>query len=109
MDEVDRNHPEVPFGEPDEQGIRHLIGEAHPRARLTDAQVELIRELYDAGQEGTGPKIGYRALAKQFNTSKRTVRDIVNYRRRNVWADSWAVPRRKRRRKRRVGQAGDVA
>lgn len=65
------------------------IGEDHANAVLTDAQVEQIRDEYEAGVEGTGPRIGYRLLAKKFGCSKRTVRDIVNYNRRNQWAARW--------------------
>jgi hypothetical protein len=65
------------------------IGEDHPRARLTNAQVEAIRDKYEAGIAGTGPRIGYRLLARQFGVSKRTIRDIVSYSSRNQWAARW--------------------
>lgn len=65
------------------------IGEDHPRAKITDAQVESMRDEYEAGLEGTGPRIGYRLLAKKYEVSKRTVRDIVHYLKRNQWADRW--------------------
>ena len=51
------------------------VGESHPKAELTDRDVELMRELRDEGRS-------YRWLAKTFEIPKRTVRDIVNYRRR---------------------------
>ena len=59
-----------------------LICEEHQLVRLTDAQVRAIRDAYEAGVDGTGPKIGYRALAKQYGMGKRTIRDILNYKRR---------------------------
>ena len=49
-------------------------GEKHYRARLTDAEVELIRQVYESGG------IGYRKLAKKFDCSQWTIRDIVQYR-----------------------------
>lgn len=65
------------------------IGEDHPRAKLSDATVEAIRDEYEAGQDGSGPYIGYRLLAKKYGVGKRTIRDIVNYRKRNQWAAKW--------------------
>lgn len=65
------------------------IGEGHQRARLTDAQVDQIRDAYEQGLEGEGPRVGYKTLAKRFGVSKRTVRDIVHYRKRNQWASRW--------------------
>ena len=50
------------------------IGEGHQRARLTDAQVDQIRDAYEQGLEGEGPRVGYKTLAKRFGVSKRTVR-----------------------------------
>lgn len=65
------------------------IGEYHARAKLSDAQVDQMREDYEAGQEGRGPVVGYRTLSKRYGVSKRTVRDIVHYRKRNQWAGRW--------------------
>lgn len=59
----------------------HRAGETHPCAKLTDEQVDLIREQHDQG-------IGYRRLARMFDTPKSTIRDIVLCRRR------YAVPMR---------------
>lgn len=59
------------------------IGEDHQRAKLTDAQVDEMRDLYEA------KAMGYRLLAKRFEVSKRTVRDIVQYKKRNQWAGRW--------------------
>lgn len=95
-DELDTGLP-ASLGEPDARGVSHLVGEHHPRAILSDADVELIRLEYEAGIDGSGPRIGYRALAKKWNTSKITVRDIVNMRRRNARPERWVVTRRRRR------------
>lgn len=65
------------------------IGEDHPRAKLSDAQVEAMRDEYENGLSGEGPRIGYRLLAKKYEVSKRTVRNIVHYEKRNQWADRW--------------------
>lgn len=54
------------------------VGEDHQRAKLTDEQVDLIRDLYDEGFAG------YRTLARAFGVSRLTIRDIVMFRRRNV-------------------------
>lgn len=86
----------VALTEPDGRGVPHRVGDDHPLTKLSDEQVEQIRDEYEDGVEGRGPRIGYRALAKKYGTNKRTVRDIVNYKRRNAWAARWAVPRRNR-------------
>jgi len=54
-------------------GLR--VGESHQRAKLTDHEVDQVRELHDSG-------IGYRRLAKMFEVSKSLVRDIVKCRKR---------------------------
>lgn len=95
--EADRSIGPASLGEPDARGVSHLVGEHHPRAKLSDAECELIRLEYEAGIEGSGPRIGYRALAKKWNTSKITIRDIVNMRRRNARPERWVVTRRRRR------------
>lgn len=55
-----------------------VVGEDHPRAKLTDADVELIRELHEE-YEG----YGYRKLAKMFDVSRWYIRDLCTYKRRN--------------------------
>lgn len=62
---------------------RYRIGESHHRAKLTDEQVDQMRELHE--EQG----VGYRTLAKQFNVSKRTVRDIVQYKTRAQTPEFW--------------------
>lgn len=51
-------------------------GQSHARARLTDGEVEMIRQLHESGE------LGYRRIARKFEISKRHVRDLVHYRRR---------------------------
>ncbi len=64
-----------------EQGIR--VGEDHQRATLTDADVELMRQL----REDDG--LTYDQLAQRFEVSRRHVRDIVNYRKRVAAPVAW--------------------
>lgn len=58
----------------DERG--NPLGEQHHRAILSDADVELIRDIYDEGM------VGYGLLAQVFGVSRATIRDIVTFRRR---------------------------
>ncbi|OZI23739.1 hypothetical protein CAL26_09925 [Bordetella genomosp. 9] len=58
----------------DERGLR--VGEDHQRATLTDAEVELMRQLREV--DGWT----YDQLAEKFEVSRRHARDIVNYRKR---------------------------
>lgn len=57
-----------------ERGLR--IGEDHPRADLTDAEVETIRTLH----EGEG--MSYSQLAEKFDQSKGAIAKICRYERR---------------------------
>lgn len=54
----------------------HAIGEAHHRAKLTDEDVELIRDIYDEGMAS------YSTLANVFGVKKSTIRDIITFRKR---------------------------
>lgn len=65
----------------------YRVGETHHRAKLTDAQVDEMRDLHE--DDG----VGYRTLAKRFNVSKSTVRDICNYRTRAQTPEHWAKPK----------------
>ncbi len=56
-----------------EQGRR--VGESHPMAVLSDHEVELVHELYADGY-------GYKRLAKIMEVSHRSIRDILNGKRR---------------------------
>ena len=54
------------------------IGERHPRAVLSDEEVELIREIHEEGF------LKMTAIAKAFGVSKSYVWNVVNYYRRNT-------------------------
>lgn len=55
------------------QGYRYRRGEEHPRARLADDDVRLIRELKAEG-------LGYGEIAKKFETNRYTVRNVCTFR-----------------------------
>ncbi len=54
----------------------YAAGENHPRASLSDHDVDLIRELWEEGLWS------YSALAQKFEVSRYTIRDIIKGRRR---------------------------
>ena len=56
-----------------EAGLR--IGEDHPNAKLTDAEVERIRSLHEGG-------MSYETLAEKFEVSKWAIGRICRYERR---------------------------
>lgn len=56
------------------------VGENHPRAQLSDHEVDLMRRLH----EDQLVPMGYKKLAEKFDVPIRTVRDICNYRTRRV-------------------------
>ena len=49
-------------------GLR--VGESHQRAKLTDQEVDQIRELHEAG-------MSYKQLALIFGVGKSTIQDII--------------------------------
>jgi len=53
-----------------ERGLR--VGQDHPRAKLTDIEVELMRRLHDEG-------MGYAQLAKKFEVSLWAVGRICRF------------------------------
>lgn len=60
-------------------------GEEHHNCKLTDEDVELIRQLYEEGlelddDERRRRQLGYKGIAARFECSARRVRDIVQYR-----------------------------
>ena len=63
-----------------ESGCR--VGETHHRARLTDHDVDLIRELREHG-------LTYQEIADKFECGRSTVRDIIKCRRRWQRPDRW--------------------
>ncbi|HHV49092.1 MAG TPA: hypothetical protein GXX56_09065 [Rhodocyclaceae bacterium] len=67
-----------------EAGLR--IGEDHPNAKLTDGEVEMIRQLHEEG-------VSYKVLAEKFEISKGAVAKICRYERRGQYlADFKTVP-----------------
>lgn len=59
------------------------VGESHHRSKLSDEQLESIRQLREmVDDEGKHPW-SYGLLAKAFGTSKGHIHDIVSHRRRN--------------------------
>lgn len=60
----------------DERG--NALGEYHHRAKLSDEEVEQIRDLHDAGV------MGYKRLARVYDVSPVTIRDVVTYRSRST-------------------------
>ena len=63
------------------------IGEAHHRAKLSDADVDLIRELREAHG------ISYEEIAKKFDVSKSEIAEICRY---EIRAQAPAAFRRKK-------------
>lgn len=63
-----------------ERGNR--IGESNPRARLTDHEVDLIREMRDELKEDGSHRYSLGFLALRFKIPKSTVQDICSGRRR---------------------------
>lgn len=61
----------------------HLIGETHPRAKLTDRQVDELRDMY----EEESWSISH--LAQWFGLSVSTVHSIVTYRTRAQTPAAW--------------------
>ena len=54
------------------------IGESHPRAGLTDHDVELVLALVEAG-------LSYAEIAEKFEVSKSCIAHIATGRRRGQW------------------------
>ena len=54
------------------------VGESHHRAKLSDSDVNLIRDLHEEYE------FGYKKLAFVFEVSRDTIRQICTYRRRNA-------------------------
>ncbi len=63
-----------------DQGYR--IGEDHPNAKLTDAEVELVRQLHGGGMI-------YADLAEKFEVSKWSISRICRYELRNQTASKF--------------------
>ena len=54
----------------------HRVGESHPKAALTDAEVDMIRRLHS--QEG----MSYPKIAEKFEVSEHAIGRICRYERR---------------------------
>lgn len=63
-----------------ERGLR--VGEDHQRAKLSNHEVELIRQLHEGG-------MSYRALAEKFEISLGMAWNICNFRLRAQTAVRW--------------------
>lgn len=63
----------------------YRVGETHHRAKLTDIEVDKIRDLHE--DDG----LGYRTLARMFDVSKSTIRDICRYDTRAQTPTTWRV------------------
>ena len=77
-----------------EEGKR--CGETHPRARLTDVQVDEIRQLYEMHEDlppgsDIPPRPSYGDTARRYGVSKSTVFSIVSYSRRCARAEKWVT------------------
>lgn len=64
-----------------ERGLR--VGEGHPNAKLTDEEVDRIRDIYEEGF------VGYATLAEYFHTTKESIAKICQYQRRATTPTSW--------------------
>lgn len=54
------------------------IWEDHARAKLTDAEVEAIRDEYETPGPGEPGHVGYKLLARKWGVPKLIIRDICN-------------------------------
>jgi hypothetical protein len=70
----------------DENGNR--VGEDNARAKLSNHEVDLIRDLWEEGRVDPSKRLSLREIADKFETSKGHIHDIVNFRRRGAWASS---------------------
>lgn len=68
----------------DDRGNR--VGEDHPRAKLSDEDVELIRQLWE--ERGEHP-ISLKQIANKFEVAKSTIHDIVTFKRRATYPTGW--------------------
>jgi hypothetical protein len=56
------------------------VGETHHAARLTDDEIDLVRDLHESEVK----PLGYRRLAWIFQTTPATIQKICTYRRRTT-------------------------
>ena len=69
------------------------VGEHHHRAKLTDEEVELIRQLAELVNPDGSRQWSYYAIAKCFKTNRSTIHDICSMRRRNQFVASFKTVR----------------
>jgi hypothetical protein len=67
--------------------LRRRVGESHHRAKLTNAEVEVIRDLH------AEKAMGYRKLAQKFEISSGHVRRIIKLRVRAQVPTDWKLIR----------------
>ncbi len=60
------------------------VGESHPKAKLTDEQVEWLRDLYEEGMVGYGTLCRAAEWMWGVKVAKNTMADICRYNRRVV-------------------------
>lgn len=65
----------------DDRGYR--VGQDNPNAKLTDHEVDLIRELHEGGG------LSMREIAEKFEVAKSTIVGIVNFNRRASYPTGW--------------------
>lgn len=65
-----------------ERGLR--VGEDHQNAKLTNEEVDMIRELHCEG-------LSYKTLAEKFEVSKSLIAAICRFERRAETATNWKV------------------
>lgn len=73
------------------------VGESHHRAKLTDEDIELIRQLRELLNPDGSHQWSYGSIAKCFETSKGVIHDICSMRRRNQFVAGYKAVRIKRR------------
>jgi hypothetical protein len=73
---VQVGHPSRRFVALNESGTQR-IGQDHARAKLSNAQVEAIRDEHEAYPLGDPRHVGYRRLAEKWKVSERTIRSFA--------------------------------
>lgn len=76
----------------------HRIGASHPNARLTDADVDLVFELREAG-------LSLAAIAQKFDVTKGCIWKVMHGHRRAQTPEIWAVVDQRTGKKRKVAGA----
>lgn len=61
---------------------RTRVGESHPAAKISDREVDIIRELHERG-------VSYETISEAWCVSKSTIAGICQYRRRAATPDRY--------------------